>query len=71
MELWIKMLDFTLKYGNGASPYQSPTFRAIMLAPPPVDQRPGDDTTVINLKIFENTGTAVALLDEMTTKSKG
>jgi hypothetical protein len=42
-----------------------------MLAPPPVDQRLGDDTTVINLKIFENTGTAVALLDEMTTKSKG
>lgn len=70
MELWVKMMDFTLRYANGASPYQSPTFRAITVVPPPVDRAPGDDAVVIDLKIFENTGTAVALLDEIAEKAK-
>jgi hypothetical protein len=64
------MMELTRKYAKGASPYQSPTFRAVAVVPPPVDRVPGDDALVIDLKIFENTGTAVALLDEMASKAK-
>jgi hypothetical protein len=70
IDLWCKMMDFTLKYGNGAAPYQSPTFRAIAIAPIAADKAPGDDAITIDLKIFENTGTAVALLDEMAERAK-
>jgi hypothetical protein len=69
-KLWFQMMDLTLKYAEGASPYQSPTFRAVAVVPPPIDRAPGDDVVVIDLKIFENTGTAVALLDEMPSKAK-
>jgi hypothetical protein len=69
-KLWFQMMDLTLKYAEGASPYQSPTFRAVAVVPPPADRGPGDDAVVIDLKIFENTGTAVALLDEMASKAK-
>lgn len=64
-KVWLQMMDLTLKYANGAAPYQSPTFRAVIVTPPAVDQKPGDTARVINLKIFENTGTAIALLDEV------
>jgi len=69
-KLWKEMMDLTFKFANGASPFQSPTFRAIMIAPGEVNKVPGDDAMVIDLKIFENTGTAVALLDEMAGKAK-
>src|SRR5258708_6920948 len=40
------------------APFQSPTFRAVTVAPA---EAPGDDVRVINLKIFDHTGTAVEL----------
>jgi hypothetical protein len=40
-----------------AAPFQSPTFRAVTVVPP--DKTREDDVTVINLKIFDHTGTAV------------
>jgi hypothetical protein len=58
-KLWFQMMDLTLKYAEGASPYQSPTFRAVTVVPP--DKTREDDVTVINLKIFDHTGTAVEL----------
>jgi hypothetical protein len=42
-----------------AAPFQSPTFRAVTVVPP--DKAREDDVTVINLKIFDHTGTAVEL----------
>jgi len=45
------------------APFQSPTFRAVMVAPP--DKGPEDDVQVINLRIFDHTGTAV----DMVTRS--
>lgn len=69
-ELWFRMMNLTHKYASDAASYQSPQFRAITVVPPPVDRAPGDDAVVIDLKIFENTGTAVALLDEMAQKAK-
>jgi hypothetical protein len=57
-ELWFKMMDLTLKYANGAAPFQSPTFRAITVVPPP--DAPGDNAKVINLKIFDHSGALVS-----------
>jgi len=42
-----------------AAPFQSPTFRAVTVVPP--DKAREDDVTVINLKIFDHTGTAVEM----------
>jgi hypothetical protein len=42
-----------------AAPFQSPTFRAVTVVPP--DKGPEDDVTVINLKIFDHTGTALEM----------
>lgn len=51
-KLWKYMMELTFKYANGAAPYQSPTFRAIMVTPPP-ETKPGDSARVINLTVFE------------------
>jgi hypothetical protein len=67
---WKEMVELTFKFSNGAAPYQSPTFRAHAIIPTPPDKVPGDDAVVINLKIFENTGTAVALLEDIAEKAK-
>jgi hypothetical protein len=37
-KLWFQMMDLTRKYAEGASPYQSPTFRAVAVVPPPIDR---------------------------------
>jgi hypothetical protein len=42
-----------------AAPFQSPTFRAVTVAPP--DKTREDDVTVIDLKIFDHTGTALGM----------
>jgi hypothetical protein len=42
-----------------AAPFQSPTFRAVTVVPP--DKPREDDVTVINLKIFDHTGTALGM----------
>jgi hypothetical protein len=42
-----------------AAPFQSPTFRAVTVVPP--DKTREDDVTVINLKIFDHTGTALEM----------
>jgi hypothetical protein len=42
-----------------AAPFQSPTFRAVTVVPP--DKAREDDVTVINLKIFDHTGTALGV----------
>jgi hypothetical protein len=55
-ERWARLACATAK---DLAPYQSPTFRAVVIAPPP--DKPGDDVRVINLKIFDHTGTAVEL----------
>jgi hypothetical protein len=68
-ELWFQMMQLTREYARDAASYQSPTFRAVMVTPPPPDRPQGDDAVVINLKIFENTGTAVALREEMASNS--
>jgi hypothetical protein len=49
---WKYMMEQTFKYANGAAPYQSPTFRAIMVTPPP-ETKAGDGARVINLTVFE------------------
>lgn len=59
-EMWKQMMELTFKYANGAAPYQSPTFRAVIVTPPPVDQKPGDNAKVINLKIFDHHGTLIS-----------
>lgn len=51
-------------------PYDHAKLLAIKMLAPPGAQTPGDDAMVIDLKIFENTGTAIALLDEMAEKAK-
>lgn len=47
--------------GKGA-PFQDPTFKAVALHVD-VPQQQGDDAKVINLKIFEDTGTALGLME--------
>jgi hypothetical protein len=42
-----------------AAPFQSPTFRAVTVVPP--DKTREDDVTVIDLKIFDHTGTALEM----------
>jgi hypothetical protein len=54
-ERWARLACATAK---DLAPYQSPTYRAVVIAPPP-DK--GDDVRVIDLKIFDHTGTAVEL----------
>jgi hypothetical protein len=46
-----KWMDLTLKYAASAAPYQSPTFRALIVPPP---ERPSDDVQTITLKIFDH-----------------
>jgi hypothetical protein len=41
------------------APFQSPTFRAVTVVPP--DKTREDDVTVIDLKIFDHTGTALEM----------
>jgi hypothetical protein len=41
------------------APYQSPTYRAVVIAPPP--DKTLEDDVVINLKIFDDTGTALEM----------
>ena len=55
-ERWARLACATAK---DLAPYQSPTYRAIVIAPPP--DKPGDDVTVIDLKIFDYTGTALEM----------
>jgi hypothetical protein len=55
-ERWARLCCATAK---DLAPYQSPTYRAVVIAPPP--DKPGDDVRVIDLKIFDHTGTAVEL----------
>ena len=55
-ERWARLACATAK---DLAPYQSPTYRAVVIAPPP--DKPGDDVRVINLKIFDHTGTAVEM----------
>jgi hypothetical protein len=53
-ERWARLACATAK---DLAPYQSPTYRAVVIAPPP-DKTLEDDVTVINLKIFDHTGMA-------------
>jgi hypothetical protein len=53
-ERWARLACATAK---DLAPFQSPTFRAVTVVPP--DKTREDDVTVINLKIFDHTGTAV------------
>lgn len=47
-------------------PYEDPRLLAIAIAPPPPERLPGDNARVIDLRIFEDTGTAVGLLEAQT-----
>jgi hypothetical protein len=51
-ERWARLACATAK---DLAPYQSPTYRAVVVAPP------GDDVRVIDLKIFDHTGTALEM----------
>ena len=55
-ERWARLACATAK---DLALFQSPTFRAVTVVPP--DKAREDDVTVINLKIFDHTGTAVEL----------
>jgi hypothetical protein len=55
-ERWARLACATAK---DLAPYQSPTYRAVVITPPP--DKPGDDVTVIDLKIFDHTGTALEM----------
>ena len=55
-ERWARLACATAK---DLAPYQSPTYRALAIASPP--DKSGDDVTVIDLKIFDHTGTAVEM----------
>jgi hypothetical protein len=59
---------FAVHCAQSLAPYQSPTFKAVTLIPP--TQRGDDPVRVINLKIFDHTGTAVALKNETGTYDK-
>jgi hypothetical protein len=54
-ERWARLACATAK---DLAPYQSPTYRAVVITPPPDE---GDDVTVIDLKIFDHTGTALEM----------
>jgi hypothetical protein len=55
-ERWARLACATAK---GLAPYQSPTYRAVVIAPPP--DKTLEEDTVINLKIFDDTGTALEM----------
>lgn len=44
-------------------PYEEARLAAITVALPPPPQQPGDNARVVNLKIFEDTGTALGLIE--------
>lgn len=58
-ERWMEMVRITRDFGSEAAGYQSPTFRAVMVTPPP-DQVAGDNMRVINMRVFDAVGVAVA-----------
>ena len=55
-ERWARLACATAK---DLAPYQSPTYRAVVIAPPP--DKALEDDVVINLKIFDDTGTALEM----------
>lgn len=57
---WKFMMELTFKYANGAAPYQSPTFRAIVVTPPPTEPGAGQNMRVVNMRVFDAVGVAVA-----------
>ena len=57
-------------YPLQSSTSSTPKINAAFADPKIKARRESDDAVVIDLKIFENTGTAVALLDEMASKVK-
>jgi hypothetical protein len=57
-ERWARLACATAK---DLAPYQSPTYRAVVITPPPDKPGDGDDVTVIDLKIFDHTGTALEM----------
>ncbi len=66
-EWWKFMMELTFKYANGAAPYQSPTFRAVMITPPP-ETKAGEGARVINLTVFEG-GKAVTTTEIVEDKA--
>lgn len=44
-------------------PYEDARLSAIAIVPPPPSRQPGDNAKVINLRIFEDTGTALGLME--------
>ena len=51
-EKFLRYMDRACLFAARGAPYQSGTFKAIMLTPPP-ETKPGDSARVINLTVFE------------------
>lgn len=62
-EAMLHAFDRAMSAAARAAHHQTPTFKAVHLAMEPPSLAPGDTAKVINLKIFENTGTALALTE--------
>lgn len=63
-------LDRGCRYAGQVAPYQSPTFRAIIVAPDPGQQDEQQSTgRVVNLTVFEGgKKTQVAMIDDLTER---
>lgn len=47
------------QYAHWVAAFQSPTYRAVFVAPPPDQGQPGDNARIVNLKVFDAIGKAV------------
>lgn len=56
--LFLKYSQIAGMFAGRAAPYESPTFKAIMMAPPP-DAKPGDNVREMRLTIFDSSGNRV------------
>jgi hypothetical protein len=59
-EIFLRYMDRACMFATRAAPYQSPTFKAIMVTPPPEDPKDGKNMRVVNLTVFDAVGVAVA-----------
>ena len=58
-EKFLRYMDRACMFAARAAPYQDPTFKSIMVTPPP-DEKPGQLMRVVNMRVFDAVGVAVA-----------
>jgi hypothetical protein len=59
-EIFLRYMDRACMFAARGAPYFDPTFKAIMVTPPPDDGKDAKAMRVVNMKVFDAAGVAIA-----------